>query len=80
MIVNGYKPLDDWWVLAAICLSMMLIGAIVSQLLDPLPENMRIVQDELMKCHQETQEVCSLVTMPASSFNEVQLLYSKYVK
>lgn len=80
MIVNGYKPLNDWYVLGAICVVMMFIGFILGQVFDPLPREIQAVRVELMKCHRETKEVCSLVTMPASSFNEVYLLYSQYVK
>ena len=80
MTVNGYKPLNDWYVLGAICFGMMFIGAIVGQILDPLPREIQAVRIELMNCHRETQEVCSLVTMPNSSHAEVYLLYSQYVK
>jgi hypothetical protein len=80
VIVNGYKPLSDWYVLGAICLSMMFIGFILGQVFDPLPRKILEVRAELMRCHRETQEVCSLVTMPESSHAEVYLLYSQYVK
>jgi hypothetical protein len=80
VIVNGYKPLSDWYVLGAICFVMMLIGMILGQVLNPLPREIQEVRVELMRCHRETQEVCSLVTMPASSHAAVYLLYSQYVK
>jgi hypothetical protein len=59
---------------------MVFIGLILGQVLDPLPREIQEVRLELMRCNRETQEVCSLVTMPASSHAEVYLLYSQYVK
>jgi len=80
MVINGYKPLNDWYVLAAICFGSMFIGGIISQVVDPLPRQLQEVRIQLMHCYRETQEVCSLVTMPNSSHAEVYLLYSTYVK
>ena len=80
MILNGYKPLDDWWVLAAVCFAMFLIGFIASQILNPLPETVREIMAEITRCHRDTQEVCSVIAMPDSSHTEVHMLYSTYVK
>ena len=80
MIVNGYKPLNDWWVLAAICFGMFFIGYIASQVLDPVPRAIREIMSEVSKCQIDTNEQCSVIAMPDSSHAEVYLLYSQYVK
>jgi hypothetical protein len=80
MIVNGYKPLNDWYVLGAICFSMFFIGLIASQIFNPLPRHVREVQLELHNCQRETEQTCSIMVMPDGSQAEVYLLYSRYVK
>jgi len=80
VIINGYKPLNDWWVLAAICVVMFLFGVLASQILNPLPETVREIMAEITRCHRDTQEVCSVIAMPDSSHAEVYLLYSMHVK
>lgn len=80
MIVNGYKPLSDWYVLGVICLVMFAIGFIASSAIDPLPRQVEEIMVEISRCHLQTQEICSIMVMPDSSEAEVYLLYSRYVK
>ena len=80
MIVNGYKPLSDWYVLGAICLVMAFIGFIASQVLDPLPRPVVEIMTELTRCHRETGQTCYIIVMPNDSEAQVYLLYSQYVK
>jgi len=80
VIINGYKPLNDWYALLAICMVMIFFGYLGTQVLDPLPRNIQEIRTELMNCFRETKEICSLVVMPNSSHTEVYLLYSTYVK
>jgi hypothetical protein len=78
--VNGYKPLSDWYVLGGICFLSMFIGFIGAQFANPIPNQVREVMVEVMRCHRETGEICSIMVMPNSSEAEVYLLYSQYVK
>lgn len=80
MIINGYKPLDDWKILVAICFIMLFIGFMASQIMNPVPRQIQEVHRELVKCHLDTNEVCSIMVMPDIAHDEIYLLYSKYVK
>lgn len=80
MIVNGYKPINDWYVLGAICLGMMFLGFIASQVMDPLPRQVREIMIEIHKCQRQTEQVCSIMVMPNGAEAEVYLLYSQHVK
>lgn len=80
MKINGYKPLEDWYVLGAICLMMFFIGFIASRVFDPMPRNANEIMVEVSRCHFETGERCSIMVMPDSSKQDVYLLYSRHVK
>lgn len=80
MIVNGYKPLSDWYVLGAICFVMLFIGFILAQVLDPMPQHVQEIIVEMSRCQLETQEQCSIMVMPDSAHAAVYLLYSQHVK
>jgi len=80
VIVNGYKPLSDWYVLGAICFVMLFIGFILAQVLDPMPRHVQEILVEMSRCQLETQEQCSIMVMPDSAQAEVYLLYSEHVK
>lgn len=80
MIVNGYKPLNDWYVLGAICFMMFFMGFIASQVVDPLPRQVQEIMVEVNNCQRETGQVCSIMVMPNEAEAAVYLLYSQHVK
>jgi len=78
--VNGYKPPSDWYLLGALCLVMGFIGFLLALVMNPVPTRIQEIRAEMVRCHLDTQEICSVIVMPNPSHDEVYLLYSHYVK
>jgi hypothetical protein len=63
-------------VLVAVALGSFFLGHLSS----PFLNNQGEFLVELMRCRMDTQEDCSFVAMPDSSFTHIQFLYASHVK
>ena len=63
-------------VLVAVALGSFFLGHLSS----PFLNNQGEFLVELMNCQIETQEDCSFVAMPDSSYTHIQFLYASHVK